>query len=227
MARECAAAGVRALLVISAGFAEAGEEGSRPPARAARGLSRLRASGSSGRTASASLNTAPGVRLNATFAPNPAPPRSASGSCPRAAAWGSRSSRPPDGSASGSPHSSRSATGPTCPAPTSCSYWEQDPATDIALLYLESFGNARKFARIAPRFARKQAAARRQERALGGRRARHVVPHRRAAVRLRCDRRRAVPTGRRDPHRHAPRAVRRRRAPERRSRSRAVTGSRS
>ena len=33
-------------------------------------------------------------------------------------------------------------------------YWEQDPGTDVALLYLESFGNARKFARIAPRFAR-------------------------------------------------------------------------
>ena len=35
-------------------------------------------------------------------------------------------------------------------------YWEQDPATDVALLYLESFGNARKFARIAPRFARRK-----------------------------------------------------------------------
>ena len=33
-------------------------------------------------------------------------------------------------------------------------YWEQDPGTDVALLYLESFGNPRKFARIAPRFAR-------------------------------------------------------------------------
>ena len=30
-------------------------------------------------------------------------------------------------------------------------YWEQDPATDVILLYLESFGNARKFARIARR----------------------------------------------------------------------------
>jgi len=33
-------------------------------------------------------------------------------------------------------------------------YWEADPATEIALLYLESFGNPRKFARIARRFAR-------------------------------------------------------------------------
>ena len=30
-------------------------------------------------------------------------------------------------------------------------YWEEDPATDVILLYLESFGNPRKFARIARR----------------------------------------------------------------------------
>jgi acyl-CoA synthetase (NDP forming) len=33
-------------------------------------------------------------------------------------------------------------------------FWESDPATEIALLYLESFGNPRKFARLARRFAR-------------------------------------------------------------------------
>jgi acyl-CoA synthetase (NDP forming) len=33
-------------------------------------------------------------------------------------------------------------------------YWELDPATSVILLYLESFGNARRFARIARRIAR-------------------------------------------------------------------------
>ena len=33
-------------------------------------------------------------------------------------------------------------------------YWEDDPATEIVLLYLESFGNPRRFARIARRVAR-------------------------------------------------------------------------
>ena len=33
-------------------------------------------------------------------------------------------------------------------------YWESDPATDVALLYLESFGNPRKFARLARRLGR-------------------------------------------------------------------------
>jgi acyl-CoA synthetase (NDP forming) len=33
-------------------------------------------------------------------------------------------------------------------------YWESDPRTDVVLMYLESFGNPRKFARIARRVAR-------------------------------------------------------------------------
>jgi acyl-CoA synthetase (NDP forming)/RimJ/RimL family protein N-acetyltransferase len=32
-------------------------------------------------------------------------------------------------------------------------YWEEDPSTDLALLYLETFGNARRFARVARRLS--------------------------------------------------------------------------
>ena len=35
-------------------------------------------------------------------------------------------------------------------------WWEDDPGTDLVLLYLESFGNPRKFARIARRLARQK-----------------------------------------------------------------------
>lgn len=35
-------------------------------------------------------------------------------------------------------------------------YWEEDPATDVILLYLESFGNTRKFAHIARRVTSKK-----------------------------------------------------------------------
>jgi acyl-CoA synthetase (NDP forming) len=35
-------------------------------------------------------------------------------------------------------------------------YWEDDPNTDLVLLYLESFGNPRKFARVARRVARQK-----------------------------------------------------------------------
>ena len=34
-------------------------------------------------------------------------------------------------------------------------FWEKDPETDVILLYLESFGNPRKFSRIARRVAHK------------------------------------------------------------------------
>src|SRR5204863_4410804 len=33
-------------------------------------------------------------------------------------------------------------------------YWEGDPATSVILLYLESFGNPRRFARLARRIGR-------------------------------------------------------------------------
>ncbi|WP_171469978.1 acetate--CoA ligase family protein [Frigoriglobus tundricola] len=35
-------------------------------------------------------------------------------------------------------------------------YWEEDPATDVILLYLESFGNPRRFARVARRVGRRK-----------------------------------------------------------------------
>jgi acyl-CoA synthetase (NDP forming) len=35
-------------------------------------------------------------------------------------------------------------------------YWEADPTTNVILLYLESFGNTRRFARLARRISRKK-----------------------------------------------------------------------
>ena len=43
-------------------------------------------------------------------------------------------------------------------------YWERDPATDVVLLYLESFGNPRKFARLARRVGPDQAGGRGEDR---------------------------------------------------------------
>ena len=48
-------------------------------------------------------------------------------------------------------------------------YWEQDDRTALVLLYLESFGNPRKFARIARRVGQDQADRGGQERPLGRR----------------------------------------------------------
>ena len=59
-------------------------------------------------------------------------------------------------------------------------YWADDPRTEVIVLYLESFGNPRKFARLAPQVARKtpiiavksgRSARHARARALGGARA--------------------------------------------------------
>jgi acyl-CoA synthetase (NDP forming) len=73
VARECAAAGVRSLLVVSSGFAETGGEGA---ARQRELLELCRDAGIRivGPNCLGVLNTSPGVRLNATFAPLAAVP---------------------------------------------------------------------------------------------------------------------------------------------------------
>ncbi len=152
IARECAAAAVPALLVISAGFAEAGEEGTR---RQHELVDVCRASGMRlvGPNCMGVLNTATGVSLNATFAPRAAAPgrvgfMSQSGGLGIALIEAA--------GRMGIGLSSFVSVGNKADLSGNdfLRYWEQDPGTDVALLYLESFGNPRKFARIAPRFAR-------------------------------------------------------------------------
>ena len=152
VARECAAAGVRGLLVISAGFAETGTSGAR---RQAELLEVCRDAGIRiiGPNCLGLLNTAPGVRLNATFAPHAA----------TAGRVGFMSQSGGVGVAIieaaarlGVGLSSFVSIGNMADVSGNdfLQYWEQDSETDVALMYLESFGNPRKFARIAPRFAR-------------------------------------------------------------------------
>lgn len=152
VARECAGAGVRALLVISAGFAETGEEGAR---RQEELVSACRDAGIRlvGPNCLGVLNTAPDVRLNATFVGHPATPGrvgflSQSGGLGIAIIEAA--------ARFGVGLSSFVSVGNKADLSGNdlLNYWEQDPGTDVGVLYLESFGNPRKFARIAPRFAR-------------------------------------------------------------------------
>jgi acetate---CoA ligase (ADP-forming) len=152
VARECAAADVHALLVISAGFAEAGEQGA---ARQRELVDVCRDAGMRlvGPNCLGALNTAPGVRLNATFAPNAAMPgrvgfMSQSGGLGIAII--EAAGRLGVGLSSFVSVGNKADLSGT----DFVQYWEQDPGTEVALLYLESFGDARKFGRIAPRFAR-------------------------------------------------------------------------
>ena len=154
VARECAAAGVRALLVISAGFAETGADGARRQ-RELVDVCRLSGMRLIGPNCLGVLNTAPEVCLNATFAPRPAPPGrigflSQSGGVGIAIIEASQRL--------GVGLSSFVSVGNKADLSSNdlLEYWEQDDGTDLALLYLESFGNPRKFARVARRFARQK-----------------------------------------------------------------------
>ncbi len=154
VARDCAAAGVRTLVVISSGFAETGAAGA---ARQRELLDICRAAGIRvvGPNCLGVINTDPEVRLNATFATRP----------PLAGSVGFMSQSGGLGIAiieaaarMGLGLSSFVAVGNKSDLSGNdmLSYWEQDPHTRVALLYLESFGNPRKFARLAPHFSRRK-----------------------------------------------------------------------
>jgi acetyl coenzyme A synthetase (ADP forming)-like protein len=152
MAKECAVKGVRAMVVVSAGFAETGSEGAQ---RQRELLAVCRAAGMRliGPNCLGIVNTDAQVRLDATFGPTvPLPGRvgflSQSGALGLAII--------DYANALGLGLSSFVSVGNKADISANdlLSYWEQDEGTGLVLLYLESFGNPRKFARVARRVAR-------------------------------------------------------------------------
>ncbi|HYU58984.1 MAG TPA: GNAT family N-acetyltransferase, partial [Actinomycetota bacterium] len=150
-ARRCGQAGVRALVVISAGFAETGPEGE---ARQRELVHVCREAGMRliGPNCMGIMNTAPDVSMNATFAPTmPVHGRvgfmSQSGALGLAVVDRTRML--------GLGLSTFISVGNKADVSGNdlLHYWEQDDRTGLVLLYLESFGNPRKFARIARRVA--------------------------------------------------------------------------
>jgi acyl-CoA synthetase (NDP forming)/GNAT superfamily N-acetyltransferase len=148
---QCARAGVRAVVVLSSGFAEVSAEGR----RAEEELTRLvRRSGMRmvGPNCLGVLNNDPEVRLNATFAPaTPLP-----GNVGMLAQSGALGLALLDHAQSlGLALSSFASVGNKADVSGNdlLSYWNTDPRTAVIALYLESFGNPRRFARIAPRVA--------------------------------------------------------------------------
>lgn len=151
-ARACARHGVRALVVIAAGFGEAGAVGRR---RQGALLDLCRRSGMRlvGPNCLGVMNTAPDVRLDASFAPRQPPPGriaflSQSGALGIAVVDTAREL--------GLGLSAFVSVGNKADLSGNdfLSYWERDPGTDVVLMYVESFGNPRKFARVARRVAR-------------------------------------------------------------------------
>ncbi|MGC4805502.1 GNAT family N-acetyltransferase [Micromonospora sp. DT233] len=149
---DAAAAGAHGLVVISAGFAEAGAAG----AAAQRALVRAaHAAGMRvvGPNCLGVANTDERVRLNATLAPVlPAPGRV--GIFSQSGAFGvallAEAHRRGLGLSSFVSAGNRTDVSGN----DLLQYWQDDPGTDVIMLYLETFGNPRKFARLARRIGR-------------------------------------------------------------------------
>jgi acyl-CoA synthetase (NDP forming)/RimJ/RimL family protein N-acetyltransferase len=149
---DCGRKGVAAVIVISAGFAEAGPEGAALSAAALRAARRF-GTRLLGPNCLGVINTDPNVRLHATFAtPNPRP-----GPVALLSESGTIGGVILDhmGEA-GLGASSFAAIGNRADVSANdmLQYWADDPGTELVLLYLESFGNARKFSRIARELGR-------------------------------------------------------------------------
>ena len=151
-AESALAAGVRALCVISAGFAEVGPAGQE---RQDQLLALVRAHG--GRLIGPNcLGIAlSGPRLNATFGP-PTIPAGNIGFSSQSGALGLAFLE--EAAARGLGLSAFVSIGNKADVSSNdlLEHWEDDEATDVILLYLESFGNPRRFARIARRVARRK-----------------------------------------------------------------------
>jgi acyl-CoA synthetase (NDP forming)/RimJ/RimL family protein N-acetyltransferase len=147
---DCAAAGVHGLVVVSAGFAEAGPEGAEAQARL---LRTVRGHGMRlvGPNCLGIANT--GVRLNATLAPL-LPRAGRVGFFSQSAALGTALLGEADRRGLGLSTFVSAGNRADVSGNDLLQYWRDDPGTDAVLLYLETFGNPRKFARIARELAR-------------------------------------------------------------------------
>jgi acetyl coenzyme A synthetase (ADP forming)-like protein len=149
VAGQCARKGVRALVVISAGFKEIGGEGTE---REEALLARVRSYGTRlvGPNCMGVLNTDPEISLNATFSPV-FPPRGNVGLLSQSGALGLALLDYAQKLNLGLSTFVSVGNKADVSANDLIQYWEQDESTDVILLYLESFGNPRKFGRIARR----------------------------------------------------------------------------
>jgi acyl-CoA synthetase (NDP forming)/RimJ/RimL family protein N-acetyltransferase len=148
----CLAKGVKTLLILSSGFAEAGPHGLHAELRLV-GEARAHGMRVVGPNALGVLNTAPGVRLNATLAPR-LPVRGRTGFFCQSGALGTAILADAESRGLGLSTFVSAGNRADVSGNDLLQYWETDPDTDLVLLYLESFGNPRKFARLARRLAR-------------------------------------------------------------------------
>lgn len=154
VAAECGRKGVKALVVISAGFAETGPDGQKLQAEL---LRVCRAAGMRliGPNCMGIANTDPELLLDATFAPI-IPPTGRVGFSSQSGALGLAIIEYANSLRLGISTFVSVGNKADISGNDLLRYWEADDGTDVILLYLESFGNPKKFSQIARRVGRKK-----------------------------------------------------------------------
>ena len=151
---ECIAAGVRGLVVISAGFKEVGGDGVAREQELAK-LVRDANVRMVGPNCMGVINTNADVQMNATFAPQTPP----SGKVALVSQSGAMGLSVLDHAESlGIGISSFVSSGNKIDVSGNdlLEYWENDPETGVILMYLESFGNPTRFIELARRITRRK-----------------------------------------------------------------------
>ncbi|MDD5191105.1 MAG: GNAT family N-acetyltransferase, partial [Dehalococcoidales bacterium] len=144
---QCGRKGVRGIVVISAGFGEAGHEGELKQEKL---LNTVRSYGMRmvGPNCMGIINTDPKVRMNATFSPV-YPPAGKIAFATQSGGLGSAILEYARNLNMGISNFVSIGNRADVSSNDLMQYWKEDPLTDVILLYLESFGNPDKFARIA------------------------------------------------------------------------------
>jgi acetyl coenzyme A synthetase (ADP forming)-like protein len=150
--RDALDTGVRAICVISAGFAEVGAEGEE---RQRELLAAVRARGARLLGPNCLGISSAAVRLDATFASRSAPPGNI-GFSSQSGALGLALLEAAESRGLGLSAFVSIGNKADVSSNDLLEWWEDDEATEIVLLYLESFGNPRRFARLARRVARRK-----------------------------------------------------------------------
>jgi acetyl coenzyme A synthetase (ADP forming)-like protein len=151
---ECLEAGVKGLVVITAGFAETGEEGAelehqlREKVRRA-GVRMI------GPNCMGVINSEPGISMNATFAPTPAR-RGPLGFVSQSGALGVAILNAAEDLGIGLTQFASMGNKADVSGNDLVEYWENDETTKVICMYLESFGNPRRFTEIAKRVGHKK-----------------------------------------------------------------------
>jgi acetate---CoA ligase (ADP-forming) len=154
VAAACGRKGVKALVVISMGFSETGKSGQSQQAELVR-ICREAGMRLIGPNCMGIINTDPDVRLDATFAPS-MPPAGRVGFSSQSGALGLAIIEHANSLGLGISTFVSVGNKADISGNDLLRYWEADPGTDVILLYLESFGNPKKFSQIARRVGRQK-----------------------------------------------------------------------